>query len=86
MVLGGAKPEIIRAIQAGKTAMLKYVKTQHDSKLIHLSWIYDINYPSSFRAITRRGILSAYLNTIPDTPEKTAAAEVLQDYLQRKLR
>lgn len=46
----------------GKPADLEDVTTLNDLKLLQMGWVYDLNFPRSFRLLSERG----YLETIRD--------------------
>jgi len=57
-----------------KTISNSLRRNYNDMKLIHLAWVFDLNYRESFRTIIRRRIierLSAFL------PKEDKAAELV---------
>ncbi len=53
----------------------------NDFKLLICSWIYDLNFPATRRAVLERGYLDAILSLLPDIPEFTALGERLKQDL-----
>jgi hypothetical protein len=62
-------PSIIEALHARKPVRYTDVRTQNDFRLIQIGWVYDLNFPHSFRRIAERCYLDAIRGQLPDLPE-----------------
>jgi len=83
--LPDCSPEVLAAIEAGEMVRLTMLKSQHDFKLLQLSWVYDINFPSTFRLIRERGVLEQLAATLPKTTAVLAILKRVNHYLEQRL-
>jgi hypothetical protein len=44
---------------------MEQLRTRNDFKLLQMAWIYDVNFPPTFRMIAERGYLETIRNTLP---------------------
>jgi hypothetical protein len=58
-------PEVLQELRARKTVDLALVKTLNDFKLLQISWLYDLNFPASFRLLNERGVIDDLAATLP---------------------
>lgn len=77
--------DVLETIRAGKLVNLSQLKSLNDFKLLQLSWLYDINFPNSFRLIKERDLLARLASTLPREPAVREVMSRLQDYLERRL-
>jgi hypothetical protein len=60
----------------GKVVQMTDLKTLTDFKLLQIGWIYDINFPRTFRIVRENG----YLEIIRDAlPGKSSCAEEIYE-------
>ncbi len=78
--------EILPLIGNGEIVSLSMLKTLTDFKLLQLSWIYDLNFRTSFRLLTERNYISLIAGTLPQTAEILNAVSCLQAYAKERLR
>jgi hypothetical protein len=83
--LPDCSPEVLAAIEAGNMVQLTMLKSLHDFKLLQLSWVYDINFPSTLRLIKERGVLEQLAATLPQTVAVLAILEQVNHYLEKRL-
>ncbi len=76
--------DVIAAIMDRKVAKLANVKTVTDLKLLHLSWVFDLNYRSSFRLVDKKGSLRRMAGVLPGTDDVFRAVSVVQEYVSEK--
>lgn len=62
-------PEIIQGILSGKQISYDTVKTPVDIKLIRLSWLLDLTFPTALRIAKSKQFLARLKAFIPVTPE-----------------
>jgi hypothetical protein len=63
--LPGVSPACVRELAAGRVIRLEDVRVLNDFKLLQISWIYDLNFSSSYRLLRQRGHIAALAATIP---------------------
>jgi hypothetical protein len=83
--LPGCSPDVLAAVGAGKMVQLSMLKSLHDFKLLQLSWVYDINFPSTLRLIKERGVLERLAATLPREEAVLAVLDQVQSYLEARL-
>jgi hypothetical protein len=83
--LPDCSPEVLAAIEAGEMVELTMLKSLHDFKLLQLSWVYDINFPSTLRLIKERGVLEQLAATLPRNAAVLAILERVNQYLEQRL-
>lgn len=69
--------ECITTLAGGSVVQLNSVRTLNDFKLLQISWVYDLNFPSSRRLLLERGhipALAAYLPKRDDIRMATGRA------------
>jgi hypothetical protein len=71
-------PACVRELAAGRTIRLEDVRVLNDFKLLQISWVYDLNFRSSYRLLQERGHIQALAETIPldDAAAQAVAAAV----------
>ena len=74
-------PAILSQVMARGLAEYNDMVWINDFKLLICSWIYDLNFPATRRAVLERGYLDAILSLLPDIPEFTALGERLKQDL-----
>jgi hypothetical protein len=75
---------IIKALHNCSIASLNDVKTQNDYKLIQIAWVYDLNFPSSFKMVQDRNIIQELASTLPQSKGVTKAVQQSIAYVQSK--
>ena len=59
---------VVEAILTGEQADYREMKTWNDLRLIHMSWVNDMNFPVSLKRIKSRQYLEKLAGQLPDTP------------------
>lgn len=54
--------DVLDCLQAGKMIRMQQLRSLNDFKLLQMAWVYDINFPPTFRMVFERG----YLKKIKD--------------------
>ncbi|MGD2030731.1 MAG: HD domain-containing protein [Desulfobacterales bacterium] len=78
-------PQILSAIREGRIALMKDLKTLNDFKLLQISWVFDLNFAPSFRAVKTREYIEQIEATLPHSKEITEAVSHAHDYVNRHL-
>jgi hypothetical protein len=63
--LPGITPACVRELAAGRIIRLEDVRVLNDFKLLQISWVYDLNFRSSYRLLQQSGHITALAATIP---------------------
>jgi hypothetical protein len=71
--LPGVTPACVRELAAGRVIRLDNVRVLNDFKLLQISWVYDLNFPSSYKLLQQRGHIPALAETIPFNVEASQA-------------
>ncbi|MDY7000643.1 MAG: HD domain-containing protein [Thermodesulfobacteriota bacterium] len=77
-------PGILAQVMARGLAEYNDMVWINDFKLLICSWVYDLNFPATRRAVLERGYLDTTIGLLPDTPEFTALGERLKKDLSAK--
>jgi hypothetical protein len=76
-------PEILASVNRGEIARLAGVKTLTDFKLLQLSWVYDLNFPSSFGMLLERNFINGLATALPDHEEIRSALAAVREFALR---
>jgi len=77
--------EIISCLYDKKLATLSSLKSLNDFKLMQLSWIFDLNFRTSFRLLLERDYINKIAATLPKTEEIVKALQGLEEFAANKL-
>ena len=76
--LPGVTPACVRELAAGRVIRLEDIRVLNDFKLLQISWVYDLNFRSSYCLLQRRGHIAALAATIPlDASAALAVAQAV---------
>jgi HD domain-containing protein len=76
-------PQILAAASRGEIARIAEVKSLTDFKLLQLSWVYDLNFPSAFRMLLERDFINGLAMTLPDNEEIERAIAAVREFALR---
>lgn len=62
-------PSVLADVMAGRLVDYREMVWTNDFKLILLSWVHDLNFPTARRALAERGHVRTIMDSLPDTPE-----------------
>jgi hypothetical protein len=79
-------PECVAELAAGRIINLEHVQVLNDFKLLQISWVYDLNFRSSYRLLQQRGHIPLLAATIPPDPAAIQAVELAVTVIARKAR
>jgi len=68
-------PKILNAFHEKKFASLQDLKTQVDLKLLQISWVFDLNFYTSFHILKKRKHIQKIAATLPQSTAITAAVQ-----------
>ena len=83
--LPDCSPEVVASLQRGQMVNLATVRSLNDFKLLQLSWVYDLNFPGSFRLVRERRYLEEMEATLPDDRGVRQAVACVTRYLSSNL-
>lgn len=75
---------VLSCIYNKKMAPFSNMKTLTDFKLLHLSWVYDLNFNTSFRLLLERDYINKIIAKLPQTEEIKKASSLLHDFVYQK--
>jgi hypothetical protein len=77
--------EIMNCFRKRRIVPVEYAATLHDSYLLRLSWIFDINFKSALQKVKSRNIVERFLSKFFITENIKRVEEILDEYLAKKL-
>jgi len=82
--LPGVTPACVRELAAGRVIRLENVQVLDDFKLLQISWVYDLNFSTSYRLLQQRGHIQALAETIPLDVEASRAVALAVTTIERR--
>jgi HD superfamily phosphohydrolase YqeK len=61
------------------------LKTLCDFRLMHLTWLYDLNFKSTYKLLVKRDYINKTIAGLPHTVEIHGAIEALKEYINQRL-
>jgi hypothetical protein len=58
----------------------------NDYRLLRLSWMYDMNFPATFRLLIRKNYASVILSRIPPSEQLNEISAIIQSFMHRMAR
>lgn len=80
--LPACSPAVVAALQERRYARMEDLRTLNDFKLLQISWVYDLNFQPSFKALQQRGHLEQIAAEVPQTSEIGSAVGKSLAYVQ----
>lgn len=77
--------DVLSCLCNGKIASFNDAKTLNDFKLMHISWVYDLNFDSALELFSDREYIKKVVQHLPQTDEILKAVELVQRHLYKKL-
>lgn len=81
----GYSPEVLACVLRGEMARKEMLKTQNDFKLLQLSWMYDLNFSSSYQMVVERNMIRKLSDMLPRTDVLTGAISIVQSFVNGKV-
>ena len=78
--------KVIESIRMRESAKMKDLKTLNDFKLLQISWVFDINFIPSFRAVKNNNFIGMLEETLPKVKEITGAVKIACDHVNFSLK
>lgn len=83
--LPGYSQKVLDCLSGERLASLSDVTRINDFKILQLSWVYDLNFPASFRLLERQGYLRRLASSLPPLEEIGEALAILYDFISLRL-
>ncbi|NVM57330.1 MAG: HD domain-containing protein [Desulfobacterales bacterium] len=77
-------PAIINCLREQRMADLKDMATLNDFKLLQISWVFDVNFTPTFRAVCERQYVEKIAATLSQTREIRELVAMVRAYLQEQ--
>jgi len=77
--------EILSCIHRKQMASLSKVKTLNDFKLMQLSWIFDLNFKTSFRLLLERNYIDRIIFQLPQKEEIDRVSSALKEFVHMRV-
>ena len=79
--LPGCSPDVLRSLEQREMVNLSLLKSLNDFKLLQLSWVFDLNFPASFRVAMDRGYIDGLSATLPKNRAVENAVRVVREFV-----
>ena len=76
---------VIDALLAEHPIAYSELRTLNDMMLCQLGWVYDVNFPATFRRINERRYLEQILGFLPATADIEKVARKVLTYVQKRI-
>lgn len=80
---GLCSPAALAALRAGRVVPIDAVRTVCDAKLLYISWVFDLNFPVSFRETLRGRYVDRLSGSLPRSHEVRSAVQLARDHAIR---
>lgn len=74
--------EVLDSLRKGEMVNLSKLKTLSDFKLLQLSWVYDLNFPISFRLVAERDYINRIADTLPKSDDISGALNLIREFAE----
>lgn len=82
----GYTPAVLEHLRRGRIVRQDMISSQNDFTLLQLSWVYDLNFPGSFRIMDERNYISGLTATLPQDDALRRAVDHVVEYIEHKKR
>ena len=77
--------DVLSRVLSRRVASLSSLKTLNDFILMQLSWVYDLNFRTSFILLEERNLLQKLIATLPVTEAIGTLSLSLEEYLKERI-
>ena len=77
--------EILSCIHRKQMVSLSKVKTLNDFKLMQLSWIFDLNFKTSFRLLLERNYIDRIISQLPQEEDMNRVSSALKEFVHMRV-
>jgi putative nucleotidyltransferase with HDIG domain len=76
--------DVLNSIERREMVNLSTLKSLNDFKLLQLSWVFDLNFPASFRLMLERGYIDGLSSTLPKNRAVENAVRSVREFVAFK--
>lgn len=76
--------DVLQSLRRGQMVNLAQLRTLNDFKLLQLSWVYDLNFRTSFRLIAERDYINQIAETLPKNDDITRALNLIREFAEQR--
>jgi hypothetical protein len=76
---------ILSYIYKGQIVPQSKLKSMNDYKIMHLSWVYDLNFKTSYRLLSERKYIDKIISYLPQDENIKKISLILNKYVKEKL-
>lgn len=77
---------IVACLAEKRLATVSALRTLNDFRIMQLTWVYDLNFPASFRLAIEQSYIERIIASLPETDQLAGAVFALRQYLMEKAR
>jgi HD domain len=74
--------DLLQRLQHREMLHLSTLKTLNDFKLLQLSWVFDLNFPVSFRLVLERGYIDRLAAALPTDGEVVKTLRIVRNFVE----
>jgi HD superfamily phosphohydrolase YqeK len=78
--------DVLSYIFREQVASQSKLKNLNDLKLMHLTWVYDLNFKPSYKILSERGYIDRIISYLPQDEEIKKASKILKEYVKERLK
>jgi HD superfamily phosphohydrolase YqeK len=75
-------PEVVESVLRREFVPYEKIRSVTDFKMIQAGWVFDVNFPYSFKCLKQRGYISDIRRQLPVTPLIERAFSEIEKYLE----
>ncbi|MDG5815811.1 HD domain-containing protein [Chitinispirillales bacterium ANBcel5] len=73
--------KVVESIKSRKLSSIKSLESVNDFKLLLIGWVYDINFPHSFKVIQKRNYIKKLQSFLPPEEEISTICNLATEYV-----
>jgi putative nucleotidyltransferase with HDIG domain len=77
-------PRVLTALRESRFVHLEEVRTLNDVKLLYISWVFDLNFPASFREMRKGRYIERLSASMPATSDVLECVRMAREHLCRQ--
>jgi putative nucleotidyltransferase with HDIG domain len=77
-------PRVLTALRESRFVHLEEVRTLNDVKLLYISWVFDLNFPASFREMRKGRYIERLSASMPATTDVLECVRMAREHLCRQ--
>lgn len=80
----GCSTEVLDCLEKREMVNRSTLKNLNDFTLLQLSWVFDLNFPTSFQLVLDRGYIDGLSKTLPEDGKVEKALGLIREYAAEK--